>query len=81
MFSLSSSVEDNEDVLFHQFSHAMAFWCVAMEEAGNHANQKGRVLPGTLRQALIDALHYLKEPHIRSTARLLNHQTGKAISP
>jgi hydroxyethylthiazole kinase-like sugar kinase family protein len=74
--SVIGETEDKEDVLFQQFSHAMAFWCVAIEEAGNHANQKGRVLPGTMRPALIDALHYLKEPHVRSTARLLQRGIG-----
>ena len=67
---LFSSAEDNEDILLHQYSHAMALWCVAIEEASNHANQKGRVLPGHMRHALIDALHYLREPHVRTTARI-----------
>lgn len=62
--------EDNEDTQLHQFSHAMALWCVAIEEAGNHANQKGHTLPGTMRQALIDALHYLQESHVRKKAQL-----------
>lgn len=81
MFFIFLFTEDIEDVQFHQFSHAMAFWCVAVEEAGNYANQKGHILPGTMRQALIDALHYLKEPHVRSIARLLKHQTGTRTPP
>ena len=76
--TLCPAPDDNDDVMLHQFSHGLAFWYVAAEEAGNHANQKDSVLPGTLRQALIDALHYLDEPHVRSKAQLKEHIVGKA---
>ena len=59
----------------------MAFWCAAIEEAGNHANQKGHILPGAMRVALIDALHYLNEPQVRSMARLFKHSTGSTTPP
>jgi hypothetical protein len=68
--SVLRETDDSEDALLHQFSHALSLWCVAVEEAGSHANQSGTLLPGTMRQSLIDALHYLKEPHVRSAAKL-----------
>ena len=78
--SLSLSLaDDSEETLLHQFSHALSLWCVAVEEAGSHANQRGSLLPGTMRQALIDALHYLTESHVRSAAKLSLYcmRTGK----
>ena len=70
--------EEVEGVTLRHFSHALALWYVAAEEACNHANQKGKILPGTLRQSLIDALHYLDEPHVRTKAHLKAHTAGKA---
>ncbi|CAI8044203.1 hypothetical protein GBAR_LOCUS24543 [Geodia barretti] len=68
--SVLRETDDSEDALLHQFSHALSLWCVAVEEAGSHANQHGTLLPGTMRQSLIDALHYLTESHVRSAANL-----------
>jgi hypothetical protein len=79
--SVLRGADDSEDALLHQFSHALALWCVAVEEASSHASQRGVTLPGTMRQALINALHYLKESHVRSSAKLSLYcmRTGKPI--
>ena len=69
--------DDSEGVTLRQFTHALALWYVATEEASSHANQRHHVLPGTLRQTLIDALSYLEERHVRSKAGLKAYTAGK----
>ncbi len=75
--NLLPSSPPGDDVTVKECGHALALYYVAGEEAAiETSNAEGLIPPGTLRRNLIDALHYLDEPAVRTKAQLFAHLAG-----